>query len=146
VTQLKDFMKFFKRDQILVINSKMAFTKTHETMEIIRRFLGVEKCEAWETQPFPHDDHLGSTNNYDDPQCVFKHIPKMDCDMRDLLAKHYESTNKELYQWLDETRKDAPPMEPPFEPFGKAYQNVTCVEDSRAVLNAVIKTDKKDTC
>lgn len=146
VTQLKDFTKFFDRKQILVLNSKMAFTKTHETMEIIRQFLDLDKCEAWETEPFPHDDHLGSTNNSDDPDCVFRHIPKMDCDMRDAMAKHYESTNDELLEWLEETKKDAPSMEPPFEPFGDSYKSMACVPDARGALNAVIKADKSDIC
>ena len=43
VKQLKDFLKYFKRSQILVLNSNMAFTKTHETMEIIRQFLEVDE-------------------------------------------------------------------------------------------------------
>lgn len=146
LTQLKDFTKFFKRKQLLVLNSKMAFTRTHETMEVIRKFLGVVKETQWETEPFPHDDHLGSTNNSDDPDCVFRHIPKMDCDMRDTMGKYYEGTNQDLMDWLEETRSEAPPMEPPFEAFGKSYKNMSCVPDARGMLNEIIKNDKRDIC
>ena len=124
----------------------MAFTRTHETMEVIRKFLGVVKETQWETEPFPHDDHLGSTNNSDDPDCVFRHIPKMDCDMRDTMGKYYEGTNQDLMDWLEETRSEAPPMEPPFEAFGKSYKNMSCVPDARGMLNEIIKNDKRDIC
>ena len=35
-----------------------------------------------------------TTQMSDDPDCVFKHVPKMDCDFRDLLAEHYADQNK----------------------------------------------------
>ena len=102
-----------------------------EAMERVRTFLGVDKWSHWETDPFPHDDHLGTINKAnefsahfldhpstyeityistplppaiistpattqmsDDPDCVFKHVPKLDCDFRDLLAEHYADQNK----------------------------------------------------
>ena len=94
VTQLQEFMKYFRRDQLFVMNSNHAFKETHDAMERIRQFLGLKEWVKWETDPFPHDDHLGSTNNSDDPECVFRHVPQMDCDFRDMLAAHYKDTNK----------------------------------------------------
>ena len=66
--------------------------------------------------------------------------------MRDMLGQHYESSNDELVAFLKLTKKDAPPMEPPFQPFGMAYKNITCLPDTRAVLNAQIMLDTKDMC
>ncbi len=148
VYQVKEFMKYFRRDQLFVMNSNHAFRKTHEAMESIRQFLDVEKWPKWETDPFPHDDHLGSTNNSDDPECVFRHIPKMDCDFRDLLAEHYSSTNAALDTWFKNTKKDgsAPPEEPAWEPFGDSYKNISCVADARGELDEIIKKDTKDYC
>jgi hypothetical protein len=94
VTQLQEFMKYFRRDQLFVMNSNHVFKETHDAMERIRQFLGLKEWGKWETDPFPHDDHLGSTNNSDDPECVFRHVPQMDCDFRDMLAAHYKDTNK----------------------------------------------------
>ena len=148
VYQLKEFMKYFRRDQMFVMNSNHAFRKTHDAMERIRQFLNIDPWGRWETEPFPHDDHLGSTNMADDPECVFKHIPKLDCDFRDLLYEHYSTTNTALETWFKNTHKDgsAPSQEPPWEPFGDSYLNISCVQDARAELDAIIAKDTKDYC
>ena len=148
ITQLQEFMKYFRRDQILIFNSNYMFKHTHDAMEAIRVFLGIQPWVKWKTDPFPHDDHLGSTNNSDDPECVFKHIPKLDCSFRDLMYSHYEKNNKLLDTWMEETQTKglAPPSEPLFESFGKTHLNISCVENARAELDAIIETDIKDIC
>ena len=80
--QIKEFMKYFRRDQIFIINSNYAFKQTADAMEKIRVFLELDPYQPWETEPFPHDDHLGSTLNSDNPECVLSHVPLMDCDFR----------------------------------------------------------------
>lgn len=145
-TQLLAFMKHFRRDQILIMNSNYPFSHTAEAMEIIRQFLGVDPWEKWDTDPFPHDDHLGSTMHSGDPECVLTHIPKMDCDFLETMAEYYAPMNKELEQWMQKTKKKAPPMEPGFESFGKSYKNITCVNDARVALNAIVAVEKKETC
>ena len=148
VLQVKEFMKYFRREQFFVMNSNHAFKQTHDAMERIRQFLGLENWKKWETDPFPHDDHLGSTNNSDDPECVFRHIPKLDCGFRDMLFEHYAPTNAALETWFKNTHKDgsAPPTEPVWEPFGNSYMNISCVPDARAELDAIIAKDTKDYC
>ena len=146
ITQILEFAKHFRRDQMLIINSNAAYSKTAVTMEAVRQFLGVEPHEQWNNDPFPHDDHLGTTYHSSDPDCVLKHIPKMDCDFRDKLATFYASKNKELEQWMYKTKKHGPPMEPTFEKFGTAYKNISCVSDARAALDAVVEIENKETC
>ena len=146
ITQILEFAKHFRRDQMFIINSNEAYTHTADTMEAVRQFLGVEPHEQWNTDPFPHDDLLGTTYHSSDPDCVLKHIPKMDCSFRDKLAAFYASKNKELEQWMSKTKKKGPPMEPNFTPFGTAYKNISCVPDARAALDAVVELEKKETC
>ena len=144
--QLEEFMKYFRRNQILILNSDLAFIRTSYTMEIIRQFLDIQKFPDWETMPFPHDDHLGTTFHSSDPECVFKHIPKLDCDFRDLLAKHYAESNKALEKWMKLTKADAPLSEPDFIAFGDSYRNISCVENARDELNSVIQAEGRVTC
>jgi len=146
ITQLLEFLKYFRRDQMLIFNSNLAFTRPAEAMEAIRQFLGVEHFTKWDTDPFPHDDHLGSTYHSGDPTCVLKHIPKMDCGFRDTLAGFYAQKNDELDQWMRRTKKKAPPSEPDWEPFGNTHVNISCVVDARAALDEVIAEEKKETC
>lgn len=147
ITQLLQFMKYFRREQLFVMSSNHAFKNTHLAMEQIREFLGLQKWSRWDTDPFPHDDHTASTQNSDDPECVFRHIPQMDCDFRDMLAEHYSSTNLALDKWLHDTKGEGPPSEPVFESFGDSFQSISCVEDARADLDAIIAKNKgKDIC
>jgi len=146
ITQLEEFTKYFRRDQLLVLNSDAVFSGTAAAMEAVRQFLDVDACEAWKTEPFPHEEHVEMAETAVDPACVYRHTPPLDCDFRDALAEHYAATNQALADWLAHTRPQAHPAEPPFEPFGEQYRDVACVDDARAYLDGVIAEDTKDTC
>ena len=145
ITQLEQFMVYFRRDQLLILNSEMVFTNTPQAMEAIRQFLGLNEYESWNTTPFPHEEHVEMAEMVD-PQCVYLHTPPLDCDFRDDLAVHYSSTNQALTDWIVRTQSQAHPAEPTFIPFGEQYQNITCVDDARAYLDQIIEKDEKDTC
>jgi Sulfotransferase domain len=144
--QLKDFMRYFRRDQILVLNSQMVFTQTAAAMEAVRTFLGVKAFSKWDTEPFPHEGHIEMAEDATDPECIYRHVPPLDCDFRDALAEHYSGSNKELEQWMKSTKGYAHPAEPDFESFRSEYKNVSCVPDARAYYNEVLANDTATTC
>ena len=57
VEQLAHFTDYFRRDQILVINSGLVFRNSSAVMEIVAKFLGIDTIPEW-YGPFPHDDHI----------------------------------------------------------------------------------------
>ena len=57
VEQFEHFTDYFRRDQILVINSGAVFQNSSAVMEIIAKFLGIEMIPEWYGS-FPHNDHL----------------------------------------------------------------------------------------
>lgn len=140
--QLKAFLGMFRRDQILVLNSNLCFKDSPAVMRLIAKFLNVPFVQDW-GKPFPHDDHLG---NIDNAACVTKYVPKLDCSIRDELARWYAPKNKDLEQLLISTRDKAPPMEPPFEPFGDSYKKAACLESARAELNKIIQNSTTTSC
>jgi hypothetical protein len=146
VDQLKEFAKYFRRDQILILNSQMVFTQTAVAMEAVRSFLGVSEFDKWYTEPFPHEGHLEMAEDATDPECIYRHVPKLDCDFRDSLAEHYAKSNAELEDWLKITKPYAHSAEPEFEHFNMEYRNISCVTDARASYNEILNNDKADTC
>ena len=140
--QLKAFLGMFRRDQILIINSQMCFKDSPAVMKLIAKFLNVPYTSAWD-QPFPHDDHLGNLEN---AECVTKYVPKLDCSIRDELARWYEPKNKDLEQLLISTKDKTPPMEPYFEPFGDSYKKVSCEADARKALDMVVRNSSITSC
>jgi len=140
--QLKAFLGMFRREQILIINSNLCFKDSPSVMRIIAKFLNVPFVSEWE-KPFPHDDHLG---NVDNAECVTKYVPKLDCSIRDELARWYEPKNKDLEQLIISTKDKAPPMEPPFAPFREDYKKSACVPSAREELNKIIKDSSAPSC
>jgi len=114
IDQLEEFTKYFRRDQILVLNAEAAFKNTTEAMDAVQQFLGLET--GWSGAKMPWENH---------PEELKVKVPPLKCKDRDALGSHYEKYNKRLYKWLD--TKDKPPMEPKFTPF-PSVENVPCVD------------------
>ena len=140
--QLQAFTKYFKRSQIFIISSVAIFKNSLDIMERIRRFIDVSPDESFQ-QPLPHDDHLGDIlrEGKETADCILKHIPKLDCSVRDQMGEYYEPLNQQLYEWLFETKKDADKNEPPFWPTFDSYKALPCVANARAEYNDIIQAD-----
>jgi hypothetical protein len=140
VHQLKGFLKYFHRSQLMILNSDYIIANHVTVMNAIAEFLGLKSNDGRWHGPYPHSDHsVGS-------KCVHEHVPPVDCSFRDVLAKYYDPLNYQLMQLLNDTKSEAPPMEPPFPPFGDSYQGVICVKDARATLNEILKSGSSDKC
>jgi len=70
--------------------------------------------------------------------CIVKHVPALDCSFRDKLGKYYDTYNKRLYQWMNDTKADANVNEIKFLPFEDWSTTVPCVPDARALFNDVL--------
>ena len=93
------------------------------------------------TKQLPRDDHLRHFYNEggeDLVSCIVKHVPALDCAFRDKLGKYYDTYNKRLYQWMNDTKPDANVNEIKFLPFEDWSTTVPCVPDARALFNDVL--------
>lgn len=80
--QLQRLTDFFRRDQILVLNSALAFQNTSRMMDSIAQFLSIEKIPQWD-EPLPHDDHLEYPRFEHMVNCLVTHVPAIGCNFRD---------------------------------------------------------------
>jgi hypothetical protein len=92
VEQLKQFLKYFRRDQILVLSSSAIFHNSSAMMGSIAGFLDIEKAPVW-SGPFPHDDHLESFQKI--LECIKTYTPKLDCSFKEELASFYKPLNEQ---------------------------------------------------
>jgi len=145
--QLRHVVEVFRRDQVLVLSTAMLVANTTYVVKRILRFLGLPPAldSTVLRNPLPHNDHVeqlrersGSPALVD---CVVRHVPALDCAERDYMAKYYEPRNADLYKWIRSTRAEAHPMEPAFPPFDDPAKTVACVDDARAVYDAVVQKD-----
>lgn len=140
--QLVAFTKVFRRDQILVLSSAAVFQNTPAMVEKIRQFIGVTKDSSL-LKSFPHDQHLHRLEKEGLAECVVSHVPGFDCAVRDRMGAYYEPLNKQLFEWLEATKGQAHPSEPPFWPMFDSYKSIPCVENSRAAYDLVLAADLK---
>ena len=153
-TQIRVFLKHFRRDQILILSSEAAFKDPTNVLKSIHHFLfsphdpSAEDEENAETKAgdsgegvlaFPAEDHSNLVNR----KCVLAHVPKLDCAFRDLLAAYYRPYNQELMELLNATRAKAHPSEPPFAPFPEPSESMACVADARLELDALLAREAK---
>ena len=141
--QLKVFSRYFRREQILVLNSGLLFNNSATLMPAISEFLGVRPSSLW-APPFPRLDHVDASIK--NPSCVLRWVPQLDCSTRDSLGAFYRGKNADLEKWLADTQAQAPRSEPLFTPFGDAFKSVPCVEDARAEYNKLKKRAKRLSC
>jgi hypothetical protein len=143
VRQLKNYLQFFRRDQLLILSSTAMFRNSSKIMDNISKFLEIDFAPVW-NGAFPHDDHLGYFTGI--IECITKYIPKLSCSYKEELARYYEPLNEEFYKLLNETKPFASKWEPPFEPFGDSWKNVKCVDDARKELDKLIASSSKRSC
>ena len=140
VEQLREMMTVLPRRQVFIVSLASLIGDTKGTLERIRRFLGVSRDTAFE-QPFPHDDHLRAFRKRGSEKellCLLRHVPQLDCALRDGLGDAYRDVNQELYAYLNNaTRAQADPNEPFFPPFAD-YRSIPCAPDARATYNALL--------
>ena len=86
--QLKRYLKYFKRDQLLVVDSHLLRTDTQSTLDNIVRFLGLHK----------HDWHLEQLTEHHTGKY---YGTQMANQTRDLLREFYKPHNQTLYKMLD---------------------------------------------
>jgi len=145
--QLLTFTRYFRRNQVLVLNSKLLFSDSPRLMPIIAEFLGVKMSTLW-APPFPKIDHIDQ--HIKNPTCIQRAVPSLDCHTRDKLAAYYAPKNQALEAWLNQTRAAglAPSMEPEFESFGgeSAIVELPCVSDSRIKINQLISRGRRVGC
>jgi hypothetical protein len=138
--QLQAFTKVFRRDQILVMSSAAVFQNTPAMVEKIRQFIGVTKDPSL-MKSFPHDQHLHRLEKQGLAECVVKHVPGFDCAVRDKMGAYYEPLNKALYDWLQATKGQAHPSEPPFWPMFDSYKSIPCIDNARAAYDIILAAD-----
>ena len=145
LTQLETFTRFFRRDQVLVLNSKLLFSDSPSLMPAVAQFLGMKMSTMWQP-PFPRLDHIDQ--HIKSPACVQRVVPELDCTTRDRLAAFYKGRNLALETWLNDTRTKglAHPAEPLFVSFGNSHLSLPCAADARANLDQVVKKAKRPSC
>ena len=143
--QLQVFTRFFRRDQVLVLNSNLLFSNSPLLMPAVAQFLGVKLSTLW-TPPFPRFDHIDQ--HIKSPACVLRAVPELDCATRDQLAAFYRPKNMALEEWINRTQAQglAPRAEPPFASFGDQHLDLPCVPDARAALDKVVANSKRTSC
>lgn len=140
IEQLQEFSKFFRRDQILVLNSQVIFDDASSIIKNIYQFINV----PGQTVPnlvLPRPNHYLETSTAFET-CTIHHIPEMDCSFRDSLGKYYEPYNEQLYYWMKATKGAANINEPPFTPSFSSFKDTPCVDDAR--LNFDVYLSKEE--
>ena len=143
--QLEYVVKYFKREQVLILNSGDFFKESAKYMKIVSQFLGISFINAWKKQ-LPHEDHLDYKRFEVILHCLVQHIPQFDCSSRNQLAEYYKPWNLRLYSWMRKTRHKAHALEPAFSSFDDLYKNVKCVNDSRRAFNKFLGTSAEKSC
>ena len=113
IVQLKKWIEYIPRSQIIIINLSTLLEETADTMHRITDFLGLK-------HPFPSDVKLPH-ENVATVETVF------DCNVRRELYKHFDPYTSDLMDFMHSNLTDAnvvnhkPPREPYFKPF-KEYR------------------------
>lgn len=140
------FLKYFRRDQIMVLNAEMMFKQTTTVMGAIAAFLNISYIPVW-NGPFPHDDHHQHPRYRNILKCCQNFVPDLDCSFVGPLMDRYTPINNRLYSILNETRPMTFAKEPIFPLFNDTKtRSIACVPDARAILNAKIEKSNKKSC
>ena len=136
VEQLENFLKYFRRNQIMIISSAAIFKDSTEILERVRKFVGAQPDPTF-TQQLPHIEHASQTGIAFE-LCALRHIPSLDCSYRDKMGSYYAPYNDKLYTWVDATKADADPNEPEFSPLFEDYKASPCVNNARQDYNTFL--------
>jgi hypothetical protein len=85
--QLRRWLEFFPRSQLLVLQSEALFRDPAATMAVVHGFLGLP-------------DHR--LERYDDSYQRGNYQPDMPEELRSRLISYFEPSNRELFRWLGE--------------------------------------------
>lgn len=105
--QLEEFLKYFDRKQLLILNADASFTDPNTAMNAVQKFLNLP--QGWNGAKFPWENHPV------DPSLKDVKVPKLRCKDRDALINYYAKWNNALYKFVNGTK--GPPMEPVFAKF-----------------------------
>lgn len=141
IEQLQEFTKYFRRDQLLVLNSQVIFDDAPSVMKNIYQFIGVPD-EIVANQVLPRVNHFLETGMAFET-CTIHHIPEMDCSYRDSLGEYYEPFNEQLYYWIKATKNEANINEPPFVPLFSSYKLTSCSEDARKEYDNYLSKERE---
>lgn len=124
-TYLKGFLKYFNRNQIMVINFERLIYNTSDVTRRLCRFMGLS--EFWERNvSLPHEN-------------AAKVVVDLDCATRDALAKLYDGPNEDLYSLMSEI--GAPLQQPQFKRFPNP-KTYPCVETNFSSPRYATATDR----
>ena len=141
VEQLDNFLKYFRRNQIMVISSAAIFKDSVDILERVRKFIGTAPDASF-TQQLPHIEHASLTGIAFE-LCALRHIPQIDCSYRDKMGAYYSPYNEKLYSWMESTKAEADTNEPEFSPLFEDYKTTPCAKDARAEYNAFLGKEKE---
>jgi hypothetical protein len=143
--QLKLFLQYFRRDQILILSDEELFRDHHKAMNSIQKFLGLNWNYWWYRHPFPHDDHWGHPRFKGKIQCCKDYVPQLGCQFRNATALRFKGYNEDLLKLVNVTTKNR--FEPLFKGFGDLAYKVACVNsDPREVYSKKIANGKRIQC
>lgn len=136
-SQLRIFLNYFRRDQILILSDELLFVDHHKAMNVIQHFLGLNWNNYWYKHPFPFDDHWGTPRFKGKVQCCKTYVPELGCQFRNDTAKRFEVYNQELYRLVNVSNKNK--LEPPFKGFRNLAYNEHCINNPRDAFNSKIR-------
>ena len=114
---MEEFVKYFRRDQLLIFNVEFIFDDPDAAMESVSQFLNLE--QGWgKNIEFPWYSH---------PPNFQESVPPLLCKDRDALAAFYKPFNDRLYSWINKDGGKPPPSQPFFKPF-KSHEDVSCLD------------------
>lgn len=126
--RLKQFLEYFRRDQILILSDEDLFKYTTMTMRAIQKFLGLEWNNYWYVHKFPYDDHWGHPRFKGKVECCKQMVPELGCRFRNASALHFEPYNQQLMEMVNVSNKS--PFEPPFRGFRNLSYKVECTNEN----------------
>jgi hypothetical protein len=140
IDHVQEFLKRFRRDQLLILSSQAIFDDASSVMKKVYKFLEVPEDKVV-SQILPRVNHFLETGLAFET-CAIHHIPEMDCEYRDQMGEYYEPYNKELYSWIKATKSQANVNEPPFDPLFEPYSSISCVKNARKTYDDFLSKEK----
>lgn len=162
---LSEFVKYFSRDQILIIADNFLFKNSSDAMYIISKFLNIPFINDWSKfnllfyllyktyfliyyyieKKFPLDDHMDHPRFKNIKECCTTFVPKLECEFRNKIGKFFDIQNELLFRWINETKINASKFEPIFPKFD-SYTNNKCSNNSYNEFMEIIKNQTKLAC
>ena len=140
IDHIKEFLHYFRRDQLLVLSSQAVFDDASSIMKKIYKFIDVPEEKVVQQVVLPRTNHFIETGTAFET-CAIHHIPEMDCFYRDQMGKYYEPYNQKLYAWIKESKNLADENEPKFGPPFESYTLAPCVKNARRDFDSFLSKE-----